>query len=109
MSKSHLEEMLFMQIKALDLPKPEREYRFHPVRRWRLDFYWPCCKFACEVEGGVFTNGGHTRGVGFEKDCEKYGEAMLAGITVYRCTGNLIKRGQAVQVIEKMLCQSKQR
>ena len=106
MAKSALEEELLFQIKTLGLPIPEREYRFHPVRRWRLDFYWPCCDFAVEVEGGTFVNGGHSRGLGFEKDCEKYGQAMLAGITVYRCTGNIIKRGEAVQVIEKMLCKS---
>jgi len=103
MSNSELESLLLMQIKALKLPTPEREFKFHKTRKWRLDFYWPEYKFACEVEGGVYIKGGHTRGAGFEKDCTKYGEAMLAGITVYRCTGNLIKRGEAVAVIEKML------
>lgn len=35
------EETLLLQLRALKLPAPEREYRFHPGRRWRFDFAWP--------------------------------------------------------------------
>ena len=61
------------------LPEPVPEYRFHPVRRWRFDYAWPLHKFALEVEGGIWTQGRHTRGSGAVADLEKYSEAALAG------------------------------
>jgi hypothetical protein len=54
------------------LPLPVPEYRFAPPRRWRTDYAWPLAKLALEVEGGVWTNGRHTRGTGFLKDIAKY-------------------------------------
>jgi hypothetical protein len=58
---------------------------------------------AVEVEGGTWAKGRHTRGKGFELDCEKYGEAMVLGWNVYRCTGTMIKNGAAIKTIEKLL------
>jgi len=102
MAKSALEEALALQFRALKLD-PLREFRFHPTRKWRFDFAWPEKKLAVEVEGGIWTNGAHTRGKHFESDCEKYGEALLLGWTVYRTTGGLIKSGKAIHVIEQLL------
>ena len=31
--------------------RPQREYRFDDVRKWRFDFAWPSLMFAVEVEG----------------------------------------------------------
>ena len=101
--KSELEETLAWQIRALKLPEPMREHRFHPQRRWRFDFCWPDIMLACEVEGGTHSGGRHTRGLGFEQDCEKYGEAMLLGWSVYRCTGGLVKSGKAVKMLGKLI------
>ena len=63
-------------------------FKFHPERRWRFDFAFVEQKVAVEVEGGVFMGkfGGHTSGVGYTKNCEKYNEAALAGWTVFRVT-----------------------
>ena len=36
----------------------EREYRFHPTRRWRFDFAWPAQRAAVEVDGGRWAPGG---------------------------------------------------
>jgi len=55
------------------------------------------------VEGGTFNNGRHNRPVGFEEDCIKYGKAMELGYSVYRCTGNMVKNGQALKTIEILL------
>ena len=62
------------------------EYRFSPPRRWRFDFAIPSEKIAIEIEGGVFTGGRHTRGVGYLKDIEKYNTATSLGWRVLRFT-----------------------
>ncbi len=100
---SAAEEQLALQIRAVCLPEPVREYRFHDVRKWRLDFAWPDYRFAVEVEGGGWVGGRHTRGAGFEADMVKYQTAMLDGWTVYRCSPGLVKSGDAVKTIETML------
>ena len=82
---------------------PEYEYRFHPPRRWRFDFAFPDKKVAIECEGGIFTNGRHTRGKGFAQDCEKYNQASLDGWVLLRFTGRMITDGTALQTIEAAL------
>lgn len=101
MSSSTLEEEMLMQIKAVGMNVPEREYRFHPTRRWKFDFYWPSLKVACEVEGGVWVRGRHNRPQGFISDCEKYNEAALMGICVIRVTDKHIKSGVAIEMLER--------
>lgn len=100
---STLEESLAFQIRALRLPAPMREYRFHSSRKWRSDFAWPELGLLVEVEGGTRTGGRHTRGDGFEKDAEKYNEAALDGWTVLRFTSHMIKSGKAIQIIERAM------
>jgi very-short-patch-repair endonuclease len=90
-------------MKAIDLPEPEREYRFHPVRRWRFDFAWPELKVAAEVEGGVYVKGRHNRGSGFVKDCEKYAEALLLGWKVIRIPSPWVNSGQALDYVERLV------
>ena len=62
----------------------EREYRFHPERKWRFDFADPVNKVAVEIDGGVFGNGRHSRGAGFRSDCEKLNAAAALGWRVFR-------------------------
>lgn len=61
-----------------------REYRFHPDRRWRLDFYSEKYRVGVELEGGLFTYGGHSRGAGYLKNLEKYNAATAMGIRLFR-------------------------
>ena len=96
---SDIEDDLLLQIKAAKLPPPEREYRFHPVRKWRVDFAYPARSIAIECEGGTWVHGRHNRGGGFEKDCEKYNELALAGFFLYRFTSSMITSGTAIQTI----------
>ena len=58
---------------------------------------WPDLRVAVEVEGGVWskTPGRHTRGAGFEADCEKYNAAAAAGWRVARVTTKMISDGRA--------------
>ena len=96
---SQLEDDLLIQITAANLPIPEKEYRFHPVRKWRVDFCYPADHIAIEVEGGTWSGGRHTRGSGFEKDCEKYNELALTGFYLYRFTSTMIYSGTALETI----------
>ena len=101
MSKSDLEEKFDFQLRAVGFPKPVREYKFHPTRRWRFDFSWPEYMIAVEVEGGVWTRGRHVRGKGFIDDCEKCNEAAILGWLVLRCPGDFIKSGEAIDFLER--------
>ena len=100
---SKLEALLASHIHAAGLPQPSREHRALPPRRWRLDFAWPARRVACEVEGGGFVGGRHTRGAGFRADCEKYNEHALAGWLVLRVTDREIRSGQALRWIQEAL------
>lgn len=92
-----------LQIRAYGLPQPETEFRFHPVRKWRLDVAFPDRKIGVEIEGGVWVKGRHTTGAGFEADAAKYAEAMCIGWRVLRVTPGQIKRGEAIQWLSKIL------
>ena len=89
------------QCVLVGLPAPTLEARFHPTRRWRFDLSWPEKKLAVEIDGAVYTQGRHTRGSGYERDCEKFAEAVIAGWRVIRCTTGQVQSGQALQWVER--------
>lgn len=97
-----LEAVMDLQFRAVGL-KPERQYRFHDVRKWRLDFAFPDAKVAIEVDGGTFTGGRHTRGRGYAEDCRKRAEAMLLGWRVLNATGEQVKSGEALRWTQALL------
>lgn len=76
-------------------PELARELRFHPKRRWRFDFAFENANVAIEVDGGAYSQGRHTRGAGYEADCEKLNTAALHGWTVFRVTPGMIDRDPA--------------
>jgi len=103
MAKSELEETLLLLIKAEGLPEPEREWRFHPTRKWRLDFAYPERKIGIEVQGGTYIRGAHSRGTGLERDYEKYNQAQVLGWDVYQFSRKMIESGEAIETIRKAL------
>jgi len=103
MSSSALEETLALQFRALGVPPPKREHRFHPTRRWRFDFAWPERRLAVEVDGGTYSGGRHVRPAGFEGDCEKHNAAMIADWRVLRFTAAMIRDGRAVQQVIQLI------
>lgn len=98
-----LEDRFAQQIKAYGLPTPEREFLFHPTRRWRFDFAWFDFRVAVEVDGATWSGGRHTRGKGFEADAEKLNAATALGWRVYRYTATRIRSGCAIQEIRVAL------
>lgn len=101
-----LELRLLQHIRAVGLPEPVREFRFHKTRRWRADFAYPDRKLLIECEGGIF-HGRHTSPAGYSRDVEKYSEASLAGFTVLRFTSSQIRGGQAIAMIERFFGREK--
>jgi very-short-patch-repair endonuclease len=81
--------------------KLEREYRFHPVRKWRFDWALMEPMVAVEFEGGVFLGRGHTGGVIYGQNCEKYNQAALMGWRVLRFTAPMIRQGLHEQMIKE--------
>lgn len=97
-------EQFFMFCRAFGLPKPTPEFRFHPKRKWRFDYYFGGeRKIALEVEGAVWTGGRHTRGAGFLGDVEKYNEAAILGFTVLRCTPDQVRSGEALKIVKRAM------
>ena len=84
------------------LPPYVTEHRFHPTRRWRFDYCWPELKIAVEVHGGTYTNGRHTRGLGFTGDREKMNEAAIYGWTVLEVTTAHVRSGQMRQWLDRI-------
>ncbi len=100
------------------LPKPVREYKFHPVRKWRFDFAWPAYRVAVEIDGGTWTGGAHARGSGIDKDNEKRNSAAELGwrvlvftsvdltgrrvINTIQQVANLLHKGKVVPIDEQL-------
>ncbi|MBC8115562.1 MAG: hypothetical protein H7062_14350 [Candidatus Saccharimonas sp.] len=82
--QSRLEQRFLLYWQSLGGPVLEREYRFHPTRKWRADFAHVESRTLIEVEGGIYIAGGgrHNRAAGFLADLEKYLEAALAGFAL---------------------------
>ena len=100
---SDLEDLLAQHIQYAGLPTPVREYRFAPPRRYRADFAYPEQKILVEVQGGIYTRGAHSRGVGLERDYEKLNLAQLNGFRVFQFSRKMIESGVAVNMIEEVL------
>lgn len=79
----------------------EKEYRFHPVRRWRFDYAIPSIRLAIEVEGGVWIGGRHTSSRGFLADMEKYNEASLQGWCLIRTTPDKLLTERTIELIKR--------
>jgi len=103
MSKSALEAELALQIRALGLPEPVREYRAIPGRKFRYDFCWEKERLLVEVNGGTYTKGAHSTGQGIARDYEKANLATLDGWRVLMFDGKAVKNGEAVETIRKAL------
>lgn len=87
---------------SIGAPAATPEFKFHPTRQWAFDYAWPDKKIALEVEGGVFTNGAHTRGPHFMSDMEKYNTAALLGWTVVRTVPKELLTSKTAEMIRQL-------
>ena len=101
--RSPLESAFEWQLKASGLSY-ECEVGFDPKRRWRFDFVVGVSRLiAVEIEGGIYRNGRHTRGRGFEADCEKYNAAAIQGWRVLRGTAKHVRSGELLDWVKEAL------
>ena len=102
MSASRLEKRFALYWRGLNGPELKPEHAFHPTRKWRFDFAHLQSRVAIEIEGGTWTRGGHSRGEGYQKDCEKYNEATRLNWRVFRLTGKMITAENVLSIIGKV-------
>ncbi|WP_312969749.1 hypothetical protein [Acinetobacter gerneri] len=81
----------------------EQEFQFNKDRKWRADFYLVGTNILIEVEGGIWSNGRHTRGKGYIADMEKYNSATMLGYLVYRYSTEQVKSGLAIEEIRRLI------
>lgn len=94
---------LAAQCKMAGLVEPQREYRFHPVRRWRFDLAFPELRLAIEVDGGAWVNGRHNRASGWLRDQEKLNEAVVLGWRVLHVTPQQVSDWEAFTLVERAI------
>lgn len=94
-------DSLALQIRAMRLPEPVREFRFDSMRKWRFDLCWPqhTPRFFVEVDGGERVIG--ARRHGGSADHEKQNAAVSAGWIPLRFSGSQVKSGAAIAFLEQ--------
>lgn len=96
------EEALAAQLQAAGVSF-EREQLLIPGRRFRFDFVITGSDLVIEVEGGTWSGGRHTSGVGFRSDCFKYNKALELGYRVLRYTTDMVTKGEAIAQVMEIL------
>ncbi len=100
-------DAFFAKLKLAGLPIPKHEYLFaKEIGRkelFRADYAWPNHKVALEVDGGVWTQGRHTRGSGYVKDIEKRNLYALAGYRLIVCVPTTLCSKETIQLIKDVL------
>lgn len=96
-------KLFFSLLESQKIQLPEPEFKFHPTRKWRMDFAWPHHKVCLEVEGGIWTNGRHSRGAGMKADMEKYNNAALLGWRIIRVTPSDLYKTETIEMINKII------
>lgn len=102
MTTSELEAMFEFQLRAvLGVTDFVREYKFHPVRKFRFDFAWPERKIAVEIDGGTWNHGRHVSGAGFARDAVKSNLAVLDGWRVFHFDSKMVENTEAIEFMRE--------
>jgi len=86
----------------------EREFRFHPTRRWRADFRVGT-DILLEVEGGLYhPQSGHRSVSGILRDIEKYNEMTALRYRLLRISEKDLKgKNRWLELLLEMLLASR--
>lgn len=74
----------------------EREYKFHPTRRWRLDYVNLEYKLAIEIQGSGYGHGGSAKSLA--NDVDKQQQLALLGWKYFPITASAITKDVAIAV-----------
>lgn len=101
--ESEPEARLLRRLARAGLPTPETQQRLISGRQYRWDFSWGQWHVAVECQGGVWNQGRHVRGDGYQEDCIKSALAQLDGWLTLSVTPAMISTGLAVDLISRAL------
>lgn len=81
------------------------EFRFHPIRKWRFDYFIAIhhTGIAIEVDGGIWIKGRHVSPQGFLKDMEKFNYAASMGYYVFKFTPSDKKNNLHLNLIKELI------
>lgn len=102
--RSHLQEKLAAALQLSGFPRFEEEVKFHPTRRWRLDFGASQYRLGIECQGGTYSYGRHSRGPAQHNDYDKLNAAQLLGWRILYFDAKHIREiGPTLDTIRSML------
>jgi hypothetical protein len=105
---SEADLLLPMHLAELDV-FVKKEVRVCEERKWRFDFAERVIpigrpRLAFEIEGGIWVQGRHSRGAGYQSDLDKYNTALVAGNwAVFRFSTNDVLSGKAKAFVKVWL------
>ena len=106
--ESQLELLLLNRLERAGLPLGEAGQQIIPGRKFSYDRIWRevdgrPVKVCVEVQGATFVKGGHSTGLGIERDAEKACLAAVHGWRYLPVTKHMILDGRAVRMIAAAL------
>lgn len=120
MGMNRFEKAMQTQIRALGLPEPVSEYRMFAeiagtgkglrarlkekgFKDYRFDFAWPQFRLALEINGSIWTKGGHSSGRGLIRDYDKINQAQMQKWDVLIFTTEQVMNGEAIVTLKNMI------
>jgi hypothetical protein len=83
----------------LGVPEPVGEWYPLEHREYRIDLAWPGPKVGLDVQGGLFTQGAHSRPAGIRADIERMNLIVAAGWRLFYCEPDLASIARAIMLI----------
>ncbi len=87
-------------------PEPVAELALIPGRRFRCDLVWEAARIVCEVQGGSFVAGRHSRGMGQIKDWEKLNLLALDGWKVIQVSPRQVQDGTLTGLLARVFARA---
>lgn len=95
------EDTLYLQMRALKLPLPQRQYYFaKPERKYRGDFVWPARRLVLEVEGQI-----HSIRAVRESDIIRRQWCFFNNWAILAVSAKQVRSGVAIQIVQRVLAQ----
>ena len=100
------------------LGPPEKEFRFHNKRKWRLDYAYPSLKIGIEINGGAWKKttyrnkrgelvtaigGRHNIGNGYLRDIEKKNTLTILGWAILEFTPDQTSKSETIDQIALLI------